>query len=68
MLSWLINTNKIEFRTRQGVRGGAKEKEDDKKKVKINLKILTKFQNNPSTDGFKKFFETLWGLSYHLII
>jgi hypothetical protein len=45
-----MNTNKLKF-LREGGEGGAKEGDEEKKKEKIDLKVSTKFQNNPSTTG-----------------
>jgi hypothetical protein len=55
----LINTNILKFLREGGELGegggelgeggGAEEGDEEKKKEKINLKVSTKFQNNPST-------------------
>jgi hypothetical protein len=47
----LINTNKFKFLREggEGGEGGAEKGDEEKKKEKIDLKVSTKFQNNPST-------------------
>jgi hypothetical protein len=67
MLFPLINISKFEiWRKGEGrVRGRAEEKEGEEKRVKINLKVSTKFQVNPSTDGREKTFEAIWRRTIH---
>jgi hypothetical protein len=48
-----MNTNKFDFSRGggEGARGGAEKKEEEEQKVKIDLKVSTKFQFNPSINN-----------------
>jgi hypothetical protein len=63
-----INTNNFEYRREgggerreRGARRGAEEKEVEEKKVKIDLKVSTKFQINPSTNDRENYIQSNMG-------
>jgi uncharacterized alkaline shock family protein YloU len=51
-----MDTNKFQFGTDRGeggegdIRGGVEKKEEEEQKVKVDLKVSTKFQINLSTN------------------
>jgi hypothetical protein len=47
----LINTNEFKLRRQDGGVGGVEEKKEKEKKMKIYLKISTKFPINLTTNG-----------------
>jgi hypothetical protein len=46
----------------RGVKGGVDKKEEGELKEQINMKVSTKFQNNPSINGLKKCTQNVVGM------
>jgi hypothetical protein len=51
----------------RGVRGGVEKKEGEELKEQIDMKVSTKFQINPSTNGWEKCIQSDMGMDHPTI-